>query len=116
MKTTLLRTTFLAAALMLSGIAAQAAALTDKDGKTLYTFDNDKDGVSACYDDCAVEWMPYLGKEGDEMKEGWTLVKRTDGTMQWAFQGKPLYYYKDDAKAGDMAGEGHGGVWHTVQQ
>ncbi len=100
-------------ALLGSGMAAQAAEmLTDANGMTLYTFDKDAGGVSACYDDCAVNWPPYLGKEGDPVMVDWALAARTDGTMQWTYDGKPLYYFIKDAAAGDMTGDGVGGVWH----
>ncbi len=116
MKTTMTRYALVFAALMLTACGARAAdMLTAKDGMTLYIFDKDKDGMSSCYGECAVEWPAYLGKEGDTMLEGWTLVKRTDGTMQWAHDGKPVYFFKDDKKKGDIAGDGHDGVWHIVK-
>ena len=118
MKTTLTPYVLAFSILTLSSIAVQARMLTDKEGMTLYIFDKDKDGISSSYDKCAVMWPPYLGKEVDEideMMEGWTLVKRTDGTMQWAYNGKPLYYFKDDKKQGDMTGDGKGGVWHVAE-
>ena len=116
MKNTMTRNAYVFAALLLSITTAHAAdMLTDKDGMTLYTFDKDKDGISACYNECLVEWPAYMGKEGDTM-EGLTLVKRTDGAMQWANDGKPLYFFKDDKKKGDMAGDGHDGVWHVIMK
>ena len=43
------------------------------------------------------------------MAEGeWTIVERTDGTKQWAYEGKPLYLYIEDKAAGDVTGEGKG--------
>jgi|SRR5215207_667118 predicted lipoprotein with Yx(FWY)xxD motif len=88
---------------------------TDAKGMTLYTFDKDEAGKSNCYDDCAVKWPPFPAA-ADAMAEGeWTIVERTDGTKQWAYEGKPLYLYVDDKKAGDMAGEGMGGVWHVAK-
>lgn len=92
------------------------AVLTDDNKMTLYTYDADVDGKSACYDKCAVNWPPYLGKEGETKGDKWTLVARTDGALQWSYDGKPLYYYKDDAKAGDVTGDGKGGVWHTIAE
>ena len=50
------------------------------------------------------------------MGEGWTLVARTDGTMQWAYDGKPTYFYVGDAAAGDITGDGVGGVWHMIAE
>lgn len=106
----------LAATLALGAVSAVQAetAMTDDAGMTLYVFDKDADGVSSCYDDCAVNWPPYLGAAGEEKGEGWTLAARTDGAMQWVYDGKPLYFYYEDKAAGDMKGDGKGGVWHVV--
>jgi predicted lipoprotein with Yx(FWY)xxD motif len=93
-----------------------ASAVTAKNGMTLYTFDKDKDGISACYDDCATKWPPYLGAKTDAMTEGWTLVERKDKTLQWAYDKKPVYFFVNDKKKGDMTGEAMGGVWHTIME
>ena len=45
----------------------------------------------------------------------WTVVTRDEGAKQWAYKGKPLYTFVQDKKAGDMAGEGKGGVWHMAK-
>ncbi len=37
---------------------AKGTILTDAKGMTLYTFDNDGDASSACYDSCAKKWPP----------------------------------------------------------
>ena len=102
--------------LALSSTLAQAAMVTDANGMTLYTFDKDEGGVPSCYDDCAVKWPPYLGKAGDKMAEGWTLVDRTDGTKQWAYDGKPVYFFAGDTAKGDAAGDGMNGVWHVIEE
>ncbi|MDR8769500.1 hypothetical protein FEP86_05563 [Burkholderia multivorans] len=34
--------------------------------------------------------------------------------MQWAYNGRPLYRWKMDRKAGDAGGDGVGGVWHVA--
>ncbi len=86
------------------------------EGMTLYTFDKDSGGTSSCYDDCATNWPPYLAKEGESLGEGWAMVARTDGTQQWAYDGKPVYYYAGDKKPGDATGDGKGGVWHMLKQ
>lgn len=101
---------------LLSLGAAQAQFVAGDTGMTLYTYDEDTAGTSNCYDQCAENWPPYLGQSGEEKGEGWTLVERTDGTMQWAYDGKPTYYYIGDAKAGDATGDGKGGVWHVVTE
>ncbi|WP_283177612.1 hypothetical protein [Gemmobacter sp. 24YEA27] len=89
--------------------------MTDDAKMTLYTFDKDTGGKSSCYDDCAAKWPPYLGKAGEDKGEGWTLVERKDGTHQWAYDGKPTYLYVEDTKAGDVMGDGKGGVWHVIK-
>jgi predicted lipoprotein with Yx(FWY)xxD motif len=113
----LTRTAFALTTFLISAIGAQAAEMvTAKNGMTLYIFDKDKGGVSACYDDCAKKWPPYVGKAEDALTEGWTLAKRTDGTMQWAYDGKPVYFFAKDTKAGDAMGDGLGGVWHVIKE
>ena len=100
-----------------SSFTANAAGmLADAKGMTLYTFDKDKGGGSACYDACAAKWPAYLGKAGEAMTEGWTLVDRTDGTKQWAYDGKPVYYFAGDKKKGDAMGDGLGGIWHVIKE
>lgn len=97
--------------------AAAQTAMTNDAKMTLYTFDKDADGKSACYDDCAKNWPPYLGKEGETKAEGWSLVDRTDGTKQWSYKGKPVYLYHEDAKEGDAKGDGKGGgIWHILTE
>ncbi len=94
--------------------ASAAGILAAQNGMTLYTFDKDSDGKSACYDDCATNWPPYIAAEGEEMPAGWTRIDRDDGTVQWALDGKPLYFYVEDVASGDAKGDGKGGVWHVV--
>ena len=117
MKTILTRgASALAAALLLTVAAHAAEVLTDKDGMTLYVLDKDTGGISTCYGDCAKMWPAYAGKEGDEMKKDWALAKRTDGTMQWTYDAKPVYFFADDKAKGDMKGDGMEGVWHIIKE
>ncbi len=109
------RSALVFASVLFLGAAAQAASmLTDKNGMTLYVFDKDVGGISSCYDACAATWPPYLGKADDKLTEGWTLVKRTDAALQWAYDGKPIYFFAGDKKKGDKAGDGMGKVWHVI--
>lgn len=117
MNTALKWTAVFCAALLASSTLAKAETmLTDAAGMTLYTFDKDTGGASSCYDDCAAKWPPYLGKEGDAMTEGWTMTPRTDGAMQWAYDGKPVYLYSGDTTKGDAMGDGLGDVWHVIKE
>ncbi|HEV7822196.1 MAG TPA: hypothetical protein VGO84_13530 [Burkholderiales bacterium] len=89
--------------------------LADASGRTLYTFDKDADKKSNCNGGCAVAWPPYLVHEGDRNPSNIGVVRRDDNTLQWAINGKPLYYYAADAQRGDVKGDGQGGVWHAVR-
>jgi predicted lipoprotein with Yx(FWY)xxD motif len=39
--------------------------------------------------------------------------KSKNGSMVWAYDGKPLYTFIKDTKRGDITGAGAGGVWHV---
>ncbi len=102
---------------MMAPVAGMAEAmLTDDKGMTLYTFDKDAGGKSACYDDCAAKWPPYMAAADEKMGEGWTSVDRTDGTKQWAYDGKPVYFFAGDKAKGDAMGAEMGGVWHVIKE
>lgn len=88
--------------------------LTGANGMTLYTFDKDTAGVTNCYDQCATNWPPLMADAGAAADGDFTIVDRTDGTKMWAYKGAPLYYWIKDTKAGDVTGDGVGGVWHTA--
>ena len=89
--------------------------LADHKGMTLYTFDKDADGKSVCNDQCATNWPPLKAESTDKSMGGWTVITRSDNTSQWAYQGKPVYTFKGDMKAGDMTGDGKGGAWHVIK-
>ncbi|MBA1204016.1 hypothetical protein G7009_20050 [Pseudomonas capeferrum] len=87
----------------------------DDDGMTLYTFDKDQGAKSMCNGECAKNWPPLLVKPGMEAEGDWTQIRRDDGAMQWAYDGKPLYTFIKDKKAGDMTGDGMKEVWHAAK-
>jgi predicted lipoprotein with Yx(FWY)xxD motif len=117
MKTTLPMSLLLATAMSLAAVVAEAATtLTAKNGMTVYIFDKDVGGTPSCYDACAQKWPPYAAKSDEKMGEGWATVKRKDGSLQWTYDGKPLYFYAGDKKKGDKTGDGLGGIWHIVSE
>jgi predicted lipoprotein with Yx(FWY)xxD motif len=85
--------------------------------KTLYTFDKDSTNPtrSVCNADCAVQWPPFRPADGDRAIRDFTIVKRDDGSAQWAHKGRPLYFFAGDQKTGDRNGDGVNGVWHVVK-
>jgi predicted lipoprotein with Yx(FWY)xxD motif len=90
--------------------------LTDEKGMALYTFDKDEAGKSNCSGECAQNWPPAAAPADAKPVGDLTLIKRDDGTMQWADDGKPLYTYVDDKKPGEVTGDGKNGVWHVVKE
>ncbi len=91
--------------------------LTDFQGMTLYVFDKDTPGMSNCYQACATAWPPYTSgaTAQSQFPANITVITRTDGSKQFAWKGKPLYYYANDQKQGDITGDGVGGIWHIVK-
>lgn len=89
--------------------------LADSAGYVLYTFRNDAPGVSNCYDNCAANWPPFFADEGAVEEGAYTLVTRTDGGVQWAKDGWPLYYWINDIEPGDTTGDGVGGNWDVAR-
>jgi predicted lipoprotein with Yx(FWY)xxD motif len=94
--------------------------LVGEDGKTLYVFTKDTGGKSVCNDQCATNWPPFTLETGETVKAGdgvtgtFASVKRDDGKMQVTYDGAPIYYFAKDTKAGDLAGQGVGGVWFVA--
>jgi predicted lipoprotein with Yx(FWY)xxD motif len=95
--------------------------LVDANGLTLYRFDKDTRGVSNCAGPCARTWPPLLLETGtaapvtgDGVQGPLSVIARSDGGRQVADDGRPLYRYAGDTKAGDSNGDGIGGVWHVV--
>lgn len=72
--------------------------------KTLYFFDNDTPNVSVCNDSCAAAWPPFMVADPTLATATLTMISRSDGSLQWALAGKPLYFWAGDQKAGDTTG------------
>ncbi|MFG2991980.1 SCO0930 family lipoprotein [Streptomyces sp. NPDC048257] len=94
--------------------------LTDSAGLTLYRFDKDtaKPPKSNCDGDCEKTW-PVVAAGDATAAAGMDPallgeVVRTDGSKQLTVAGWPAYRYSKDAKAGDVNGQGVGGVWFAL--
>jgi predicted lipoprotein with Yx(FWY)xxD motif len=94
--------------------------LVGPDGRTLYVFDPDtQSGNSTCYDKCAAAWPPLEMNGKPSVGSGLDVskfaeTKRKDGSMQVTYNKWPLYYFANDSKAGDVNGEGVGGIWWAI--
>ena len=78
--------------------------LTNTAGMTLYTFDKDAGGKSACNGPCAANWPPLTAGADAKASGDWSIVTRDDGAKQWAYKGKPVYLWAKDQKPGDKTG------------
>ena len=126
MKTSIL-SVLAAGGLMLAGLVPAAAQpamtgdsslgpiLTNHNGMTLYTFDNDQGGTSACTGQCAENWPPLVAAADAQPEGDYTVITRDDGTKQWAYMGKPLYLWVKDTKPGDVTGDNVNNVWHVAK-
>jgi len=101
---------------------ALGKVLVDARGHTLYLFEKDQHGRSACYGACPTYWPPLLSPSKARAAKGVRasllgLTKRTDGKRQVTYAGHPLYTFVNDKKAGQTTGEGmtvFGGTWDAV--
>ncbi len=91
--------------------------LVGANGMTLYTFDRDNGmpGKSACNGPCAANWPPLMVNGGAMAQGDWSIVTRDDGSRQWAYKNKPVYFWAKDQKPGDRTGDGFNKVWHVIQ-
>jgi predicted lipoprotein with Yx(FWY)xxD motif len=96
--------------------------LATSSGRTLYLFMKDKNGKSACYGQCATYWPPLMKKGALRAGAGvkanlFGTTKRKNGKAQVTYKGHPLYLYKLDHAAGQIAGQRQnffGGKWYAV--
>lgn len=111
-----------AATIQLKKVGRLGKVLVNGHGQTLYLFEKDKHGKSACSGACAAQWPPAFttgkpaaGRGVSASKLGTT--KRRDGRLQVTYNGHPLYAYIGDSRAGQAHGEGSkafGAGWYVV--
>ena len=96
--------------------------LFDDTGQAVYVFDVETTSEPRCYDECAEAWPPVLTEgtpAGARGVDGTRLgtTRRTDGSTQVTYAGRPLYFY---AHEGKHEVECHdvflnGGTWYAIQ-
>jgi predicted lipoprotein with Yx(FWY)xxD motif len=72
--------------------------LYDSNDQAIYIFENDSNGQSNCYGECAAAWPPVFTSAKPQAGEGIDrsllgTVERRDGRRQVTYDGKPLYFY-----------------------
>jgi predicted lipoprotein with Yx(FWY)xxD motif len=96
---------------------AMDGVLVGSNQMTLYTFDRDAaaSGKSVCNGPCATNWPPLMAAADAKDAGDWMVITRDDGAKQWAFKGKPLYFWIKDTKPGDKTGDGVNNVWRLAK-
>lgn len=101
--------------IQLAADAKFGTILTDSAGRTLYMFATDVAGVPTCSGGCETIWPIYYSSNASTdlnlVAAEVGVVTRADGRKQSTYKGYPLYYYKDDAAAGQVKGDGVAGIW-----
>jgi predicted lipoprotein with Yx(FWY)xxD motif len=111
-----------AATIQLKKVGKLGKVLVNGHGQTLYLFEKDKHGKSACYGQCANFWPPALttgkAQAGPGVKASLLgTTKRKDGKLQVTYNGRPLYAFLMDKKPGQAKGEGtkfFGAEWYVM--
>jgi predicted lipoprotein with Yx(FWY)xxD motif len=96
--------------------------LVDGRGRTLYLFEKDKGGRSACSGGCAAEWPPLIASGKPQAAAGARpsllgRTRRNDGRWQVTYNTHPLYTFVGDSKKAQTNGEGvdaFGAEWYAV--
>ncbi len=88
---------------------------------TVYLFEADKGGNSACSGPCAHAWPPVIGspKAGSgAVSSDLGTITRPDGITQATYKGHPLYFFSGDKDDGDAYGQGSkafGAGWYVLK-
>jgi predicted lipoprotein with Yx(FWY)xxD motif len=108
--------------LVSSGTTSLGRILVDSRGRTLYLFQADKNGKSACAGKCATFWPPLIAAGKPRAGAGAKAsllgeTKRADGRMQVTYNHHPLYFFAKDTKKGQTSGEAvdaFGAEWYAL--
>ena len=96
--------------------------LVNSSGRTLYLFEKDRKGMSACSGQCASFW-PSLMTKGKPRAIGGAkasllgTTKRPNGRLQVTYNHHPVYKFAEDTKKGQTKGEGmnaFGAMWYAL--
>jgi predicted lipoprotein with Yx(FWY)xxD motif len=108
-------------------------------GMTLYHLHQDLPGISVCTDKpqlratnpggfeypvpdlpaqqpCTQKWPPLRAEPNATAFENWSVIKRDDGTSQWAYDGRPLYTSSLDKHPGETNGVPVGARYYVTAQ
>jgi predicted lipoprotein with Yx(FWY)xxD motif len=110
------------AAIGLRADAGLGTILVDSHGRTLYLFQRDTPGQSACTGACAAAWPPLRESPAALVGTGLRpallgMIRRSDGRSQVTYNRHPLYLFSGDTSSGQTSGQGvnaFGGLWYAL--
>lgn len=88
--------------------------LSDEAGVPLYISKREAPGTSECYGTCLNFYVPYKAAPDAKPSGDHSLIKRNDGSLQWAYKGKALYRWWNDKNP--KAADGHVMNWYLIRQ
>jgi predicted lipoprotein with Yx(FWY)xxD motif len=90
--------------------------LADEEGRTLYIFARDYDGLSRCLEGCESIWIPVgvSSKLPESAQNEFGLVRRDNGFVQLTFRGWPLYTYSKEGN-NEISGDNMDGEWYLAK-
>jgi predicted lipoprotein with Yx(FWY)xxD motif len=96
--------------------------LVDARGRTLYLFEKDRSGMSACTNSCLQYWPAFTSRATPHAGKGvqqsmLKLTKQRNGARQVTYAGHPLYTFVGDKRSGQTTGEGlmnFGAGWYVL--
>jgi predicted lipoprotein with Yx(FWY)xxD motif len=105
-----------------TAVTSLGRILVNSRGHTLYLFEKDKHGKSACTGQCPTFWPPLIATVKPRAGAGARAsllgtTKRSDGRLQVTYNHHPLYTFVKDTKKGQTNGEGvnaFGAEWYGV--
>jgi predicted lipoprotein with Yx(FWY)xxD motif len=90
--------------------------VVDAQGRTLYHFTAEAQGLPVCTGACLATWLPALATSTSGLPKHVAAIRRPDGgKLQLTYDGHPLYRYAGDRSKADAKGEGVGGQWYAVK-
>lgn len=81
----------------------------------LYIFKGEPAGRSLCDRDCTAVWPIVRAESNDKPMGLWSIVKRDDGRLQWAYKNSPVYTYFED-RPNDPKGVGKSMDWYLDER
>ena len=92
------------------------SVIVDAQGRTLYRFTAEAQGLPVCTGACLATWLPALATSTSGLPNHVAAIRRPDGgQLQLTYDGHPLYRYAGDRSKADANGEGVGGQWYVIK-